>query len=114
MVTGSSHSISMWPPHSPTRMTKKSILKLPGAFHWPKTSRILFWAFSYSIGEPCGRSNQLITYFIVPPVRKGVGGHELTDPELTRRNVRRALYFFSRRSPASLRNVGRKRLAAFA
>src|SRR6478735_6647617 len=64
MVTGSSHSINMCPPHSPTRITKKSILKLPGAFHWPKTSRIRFWAFSYSIGEPCGRSNQLITYFI--------------------------------------------------
>ena len=24
-----------------------------------------FWAFSYSMGEPCGRSNQLITYFMV-------------------------------------------------
>src|SRR6185369_9270677 len=67
MVTRSSHSISMWPPHSPTRITKKSILKLPGAFHWPKTSRIRFWAFSYSMGEPCGRSNQLITYFIGTP-----------------------------------------------
>src|SRR5436190_2935805 len=64
MVTGSSHSINICPPHSPTRITKKSILKLPGGFHWPKTSRIRFWAFSYSIGEPCGRSNQLITYFI--------------------------------------------------
>src|SRR3954452_16916642 len=64
MVTRSSHSISMCPPHSPTRITKKSILKLPGAFHWPKTSRIRFWAFSYSIGEPCGRSTQLIMYFI--------------------------------------------------
>src|SRR5437868_14118822 len=57
----------MCPPHSPTRITKKSILKLPGAFHWPKTSRILFWAFSYSIGEPCGRSDQLITYFMSHP-----------------------------------------------
>src|SRR5215470_1969312 len=65
MVTKSSHSISICPPHSPTRITKKSILKLPGAFHWRKTSRIRFWAFSYSIGEPCGRSNQLITYFMV-------------------------------------------------
>src|SRR5713101_4859285 len=64
MVTGSSQSTSICPPHSPTRITKKSILKLPGAFHWLKTSRIRFWAFSYSIGEPCGRSNQLITYFI--------------------------------------------------
>src|SRR5438105_6605153 len=64
MVTRSSHSISMCPPHSPTRITKNSILKLAGAFHWPNTSRIRFWAFSYSMGEPCGRSNQLITYFI--------------------------------------------------
>src|SRR5689334_6696614 len=54
----------MCPPHSPTRITKKSILKLPGRCHCPKTSRIRFCAFSYSIGEPCGRSNQLITYFI--------------------------------------------------
>src|SRR5437667_12565930 len=64
MVTKSSHSISICPPHSPTRITKKSILTWPGAFHWRKTSRIRFWAFSYSMGEPCGRSNQLITYFI--------------------------------------------------
>src|SRR5665213_593500 len=63
MVTRSSHSMSMCPPHSPTRITKYSILKLAGAFHCPKTSRIRFWAFSYSMGEPCGRSNQLITYF---------------------------------------------------
>src|SRR6266542_2018515 len=54
----------MCPPHSPTRITKNSILKLAGAFHWPNTSRTRFWAFSYSMGEPCGRSNQLITYFI--------------------------------------------------
>ena len=54
MVTGSSQSISIWPPHSPTRITKKSILKWSGFFHWPNTSRIRFWAFSYSIGEPCG------------------------------------------------------------
>src|SRR5712692_6416784 len=64
MVTGSSHSINMCPPHSPTRITKNSILKLAGAFHCPNTSRIRFWAFSYSMGEPSGRSNQLITYFI--------------------------------------------------
>ena len=38
--------------------------RVPGAFHCPKTSRIRFWAFSYSTGEPCGRSNQLIMYFI--------------------------------------------------
>src|SRR6478735_3080233 len=72
MVTGSSHSINMCPPHSPTRITKKSILKLPGAFHWPKTSRMRFWAFSYSIGEPCGRSNQLITYFIGSFLKEGL------------------------------------------
>src|SRR4029077_16935877 len=35
-----------------------------GAFHGRKTSRIRFWAFSYSIGDPCERSNQLIMYFI--------------------------------------------------
>src|SRR5487761_2047642 len=57
----------MWPPHSPTRITKNSILKLAGAFHCPNTSRIRVWAFSYSIGEPCGRSNQLMTYFILFP-----------------------------------------------
>src|SRR3954463_11500161 len=54
----------MCPPHSPTRMTKNSILKFSGFFHCPKTSRIRFCAFSYSTGDPCGRSNQLITYFI--------------------------------------------------
>src|SRR5579863_3486762 len=64
MATGSSHSINICPPHSPTQITKNSILKLAGAFHWPNTSRIRFWAFSYSMGEPCGRSNQLITYFM--------------------------------------------------
>src|ERR1039458_1093637 len=67
MVSGSSHSINICPPHSPTRITKNSILKLAGAFHWPNTSRIRFWAFSYSIGEPCGRSNQLIMYFMYSP-----------------------------------------------
>src|SRR5262244_2212530 len=76
MVTKSSHSISICPPHSPTRITKKSILKLPGAFHWRKTSRIRFWAFSYSMGEPCDRSNQLITYFIVVLSEKGEGPPE--------------------------------------
>src|SRR5206468_3948513 len=54
-------------PQSPTRTTKNSILKLAGAFHCPNTSRIRFWAFSYSAGEPCGRSFQLITYFISSP-----------------------------------------------
>src|ERR1035441_2045598 len=59
----------MYPPQSPTRTTNNSILKLAGAFHWPNTSRIRFWAFSYSAGEPCGRSNQLIMYFISSPLR---------------------------------------------
>src|ERR1700745_4229907 len=57
----------MCPPQSPTRMTKTSILKLSGAFHWRKTSRIRFCAFSYSAGEPCERSSQLIMYFIDSP-----------------------------------------------
>src|SRR5690348_9633350 len=50
-------------------MTNDSILKLAGAFQGLNTSRIRFWAFSYSIGEPCGRSFQLIMYFILvlPP-----------------------------------------------
>jgi hypothetical protein len=52
----------------PTRMTNNSILKLPGAFHCVKTSRIRFCAFSYSIGDPCGRSDQLSMYFIVTPL----------------------------------------------
>src|SRR5688500_8009656 len=54
----------MYPPQSPTRITNNSILKFAGAFHWVKTSSIRFWAFSYSIGEPCGRSDQVIIYFI--------------------------------------------------
>src|SRR3954454_23746887 len=54
----------MYPPQSPTRITNISILKLPGAFHCVKTSRIRFCAFSYSIGEPCGRSVQVSMYFI--------------------------------------------------
>src|SRR5829696_1946899 len=54
----------MYPPQSPTRMTNNSILKLEGASHWVKTSRMRFWAFSYSIGEPCGRSFQVIMYFV--------------------------------------------------
>src|SRR6266481_5449402 len=83
MVTGSSHSISMCPPHSPTRITKKSILKLPGAFHWPKTSRIRFWAFSYSSGEPCGRSYQLIMYFI-GGLHDGWGRIASTDLQMRR------------------------------
>ena len=45
-----------YPPQSPTRITNSSILKLSGAFHCVKTSRIRFCAFSYSIGDPCGRS----------------------------------------------------------
>src|SRR6476620_9319656 len=54
----------MYPPQSPTRMTNNSILKLAGAFHCVNTSRIRFWAFSYSMGEPCGRSDQVSMYFI--------------------------------------------------
>src|SRR5438067_4458402 len=66
----------MCPPHSPTRITKNSILKFAGAFHCRNTSRIRFWAFSYSIGEPCGRSNQLIMYFISsPPLAKRLADH---------------------------------------
>jgi hypothetical protein len=30
-----------------------------------KTSSARFWLFSYSVGDPCGRSNQLIMYFFV-------------------------------------------------
>src|SRR6478672_2780795 len=52
------------PPQSPTRMTNSPILKLPGAFHWVNTSSMRFCAFSYSIGEPCGRSFQVSMYFI--------------------------------------------------
>jgi hypothetical protein len=55
---------SRYPPQSPTRITKDSILKLAGAFHGLKTSRIRFCAFSYSMGEPCGRSFQVIMYFM--------------------------------------------------
>src|SRR6476469_1658580 len=49
-------------------MTKNSILKLAGAFHCVKTSRIRFCAFSYSAGEPCGRSFQVIMYFMGSPL----------------------------------------------
>src|SRR5438477_12659601 len=63
-VNGSSQSTDIYPPQSPTRTTNNSILKLSGAFHWVNTSSIRFWAFSYSIGDPCERSTQLITYFI--------------------------------------------------
>src|SRR3972149_1796568 len=63
MANGSSQSTNTCPPHSPTRTTNNSILNPAGAFHLPNTSSIRFWAFSYSAGEPCGRSNQLIMYF---------------------------------------------------
>src|SRR3954451_9645078 len=53
----------MYPPQSPTRITNNSIMKLLGASHCVKTSRMRFWAFSYSMGEPCGRSFQVIMYF---------------------------------------------------
>jgi len=39
-------------------------LELAGDFHGLKTSRIRFCAFSYSMGEPCGRSFQVIMYCI--------------------------------------------------
>src|SRR3981081_4635079 len=63
-AVGSSQSSNIYPPQSPTRITNNSILKLPGAFHCVKTSRIRFCAFSYSIGDPCGRSVQVSMYFI--------------------------------------------------
>src|SRR5207248_10693203 len=63
--SGSSHSINIYPPQSPTRITNDSILKLAGAFHGLKTSKIRFCAFSYSMGVPCGRSFQVIMYFMI-------------------------------------------------
>src|SRR5690242_8763089 len=63
-ANGSSQSSIIYPPQSPTRITNNSILKLAGAFHCVKTSRIRFWAFSYSMGEPCGRSDQVSMYFM--------------------------------------------------
>src|SRR6476660_1301071 len=45
-------------------MTNSSILKSAGADHCVNTSRMRFWAFSYSIGEPCERSVQVSMYFI--------------------------------------------------
>src|SRR6185436_17818530 len=63
-AAGSSQSSIIYPPQSPTRITNNSILKLAGAFHWVNTSRIRFWAFSYSIGEPWGRSDQVSMYFM--------------------------------------------------
>jgi hypothetical protein len=67
MVTGSSHSINICPPHSPTPDYEKLDLEIAGAFYWPNTSRIRFWAFSYSVAEPCGCSNQLIPSFMFFP-----------------------------------------------
>src|SRR5712692_10457933 len=63
-ANGSSQSNIIYPPQSPTRITNNSILKLAGAFHCVKTSSIRFWAFSYSAGDPCGRSDQVSMYFI--------------------------------------------------
>src|SRR4051794_38732375 len=63
-ANGSSQSSIIYPPQSPTRITNNSILKLAGAFHCVKTSRIRFWAFSYSIGDPWGRSDQVSMYFM--------------------------------------------------
>ena len=51
-------------PSHPLVSRTSPILKLAGAFHCVKTSRIRFWAFSYSIGEPCGRSDHVSMYFI--------------------------------------------------
>src|SRR5205823_3575033 len=62
--SGSSHSINIYPPQSPTRMTNDSILKFAGAFHELKTSKIRFCAFSYSMGVPCGRSFQVLSHFV--------------------------------------------------
>src|SRR5215208_6803969 len=76
MAVGSSQSSNIYPPQSPTRITNNSILKLSGAFHCVKTSSIGFWAFSYSIGDPCGRSNQLIMYFIGNAVNRPVKSRE--------------------------------------
>jgi hypothetical protein len=45
-------------------MTKDRILKLAGVFQGLKTSRIRFCAFSYSMGEPWGRSFHVIMYCI--------------------------------------------------
>src|SRR5690349_5066292 len=70
-AVGSSQSSIIYPPQSPTRITNNSILKLEGAFHWVKTSKIRFCAFSYSIGEPCGRSDQVSMYFIDVPNLSG-------------------------------------------
>ena len=39
-------------------------LKIGGGSHWRNTSSIRFWAFSYSMAEPCGRSFQVIMYFM--------------------------------------------------
>lgn len=60
------HQIVAFHEHVPAPFTDaddEECLKFPGAFDCPKTSRIRFCAFSYSIGEPCGRSNQLMMYF---------------------------------------------------
>src|SRR5512146_90773 len=39
------------------------------------------------MGEPWGRSNQLITYFIFPPFSEDPVDHELPNPQLTRCNL---------------------------
>src|SRR5579871_3394996 len=50
-------------------MWKVSILKPAGAFQGRKTSRMRFCAFSYSMGEPWGRSVQVSMYFIAISLR---------------------------------------------
>jgi hypothetical protein len=39
-------------------------LEIGGGLPLSENLQYRFWAFSYSIGDPCGRSNQLIMYFI--------------------------------------------------
>jgi hypothetical protein len=54
--------------HVPTPLSHTHHEKLDLEVVWrlplTNTSRIRFWAFSYSTGEPCVRSNQLTMYFI--------------------------------------------------
>ena len=44
-------------------------LEITGCLPLRENFEIRFWAFSYSIGDPCGRSVQVSMYFIgIPPV----------------------------------------------
>src|SRR3954447_24774289 len=89
MAVGSSQSSNIYPPQSPTRITNNSILKLSGAFHCVKTSSMRFCAFSYSIGEPCERSDQLSIYFI------GILPVELKSSERLSTSLRASVSFTS-------------------